>query len=293
MSYMEFIVGESTTLMPFLMKSCVRDSRTTVKSYLSHGQVTVNGEVITQCDHSLEQGDVVAIDKKRETNVFRHPKLRIVFEDEHLIVVDKHNGLLSVGTDKEREKTAFYILSRHVKQSSPRNRIFIVHRLDRETSGLMIFAKSEKIQEKMQREWTSLVAKRCYVAVVEGKVPVEGDTVSTYLMENRNFKVFAVDRPPREKDNAVRAVTHYRVLRRSEEYSLLEFELETGKKNQIRAHMEYIGHPISGDLKYGGHRSPIGRVALHAYKLSFVHPVTGRTMRFSTAIPQKFDSLIG
>ncbi len=291
----EFTVDRETTLLPFLMEHLEGESRTTVKSVLSHRQVTINDIISTKFNEPLAPGDVVGVTDGKVEELFRHPLLRVVFEDDHLIIIDKHNGLLSVGTDKEREKTAFYILSGYVKRADSRNRIFIVHRLDRETSGLMIFAKSEQMQEKLQREWAATVTRRRYVAVVEGNVPVEGDTISTYLTENKNFKVFATDYAPREQGaDAVKAVTRYRVLRRSDDYSLLEFELETGKKNQIRAHMEYIGHPISGDTKYGAtRRSPIGRVALHAYQLTFVHPITGRTMRFSTAIPQKFESLLG
>ena len=283
-----FRVSRENPLLPFLLEACRSCSRTTVKSYLSHGQVEVNGRIVTRFDHALSPGDEVAVFPGRRVEPLRHPMLRIVYEDEWLLVADKQSGLLSVGTQRERTRTAYYILSEHVKRSDPANRIFIVHRLDRATSGLLVFAKSERVQSLMQRTWSETVRRRTYVAVVEGAFDKESGTVSTYLAENKGYKVFVT----KDRSAGERAVTRYRALRFRDGFSLVELELETGKKNQIRAHMEYIGHPVAGDRKYGAHGDPVGRVALHASRLCFVHPVTGRALDFSSPVPAAFGRIV-
>lgn len=288
MSPKSFRVSRESPLLPFLLEACRSCSRTTVKSYLSHNQVEVNGRIVARFDHALSPGDEVAVFPGRRVEPLRHPMLRIVYEDEWLIVADKRSGLLSVGTQRERTRTAYYILSEHVKRSDPANRIFVVHRLDRATSGLLVFAKSERVQSLMQRTWSETVRRRTYVAVVEGAFDKKSGTVSTYLAESKGYKVFVT----KDRSAGERAVTRYRVLRFRDGFSLVELELETGKKNQIRAHMEYIGHPVAGDRKYGAHGDPVGRVALHASRLCFVHPVTGRELDFSSPVPAAFGRIV-
>ena len=195
-----------------------------------------------------------------------------------------------MGTDKQRDKTAYSILSHHVKLEDPSNRIFIVHRLDRETSGLMVFAKSEEVKRRLQEDWHRVVIDRKYVAVVDGVMPSEEGVIDAPLAENRNRKMF-VSRTP-DEDNAVDAVTHYRVLRSRGGRSLVELSLETGRKNQIRAHLEHVGCPVAGDKKYSSRSVDAGRVCLHAYKLALYHPITGEELFFSTSIPKLFDNLI-
>lgn len=281
---MIFNVTKECTLLPFLMESLTGRSRTTVKSYLTHGQVSVNGCATTQYNAPLSPGDTVAISREHGSEPLRHPKLRIVYEDDYLIVVNKSNGLLSMGTDKEQKKTAFYILSEYVKRQDPRNMIFIVHRLDRETSGLMLFAKNTAVQEKLQRGWKDLVTDRRYMALIEGHMSQDEGTIVSHLTEDRNHKVWAA----REGEGNP-AVTYYTVLKKGGEYSLLDLKLETGRKNQIRAHLEWKGTPIAGDKKYGALTNPVGRVCLHAYKLHLTHPVTGERLEFSTRIPGTFE----
>lgn len=283
----EFIADQHSLLLPFLLVSLPDVSRTTVKSYLTHRSVLINNTITTKHDAQLNAGDKVTITKGRGAEDFRHPMMRIVYEDDHIIVVDKRNGLLSMGTDKEREKTAFFILSKHVKKSNSRNMIFIVHRLDRETSGLMLFAKSEKVQSLLQKNWNEMVLERKYIAVIEGWLSNDEGIISARLTENKGFKMFVSN-----KNEGELAVTKYKVVRKSEIHSLVELELETGKKNQIRAHLEYVGNPISGDKKYGAHTSPAERVCLHAYKLHIKHPITGEDLDFSTRIPQIFESIV-
>lgn len=281
-------VCEPNTLLSFLFASFADRSKTTVKSYLAHRQVVVNGCITTQFDTPLEVGDRVEVSFGRARVGLSNPMLRIVYEDDDLIVVEKRNGLLSVATDKQIMRTAYSILSEYVKESDGRNKIFVVHRLDRETSGLMVFAKREEVKLKMQRHWEETVVERKYYAVVEGLVEQESGMISTYLTESRAMKVYVT----RREEGKI-AHTGFRVLKRSarQNVTLLELELATGRKNQIRAHMEYIGHPIIGDKKYGSRRGLIGRVALHAGVLSFIHPVSGVRHDFSTPVPRKFTEL--
>lgn len=276
------------TLLPVLFRHFREKSKTTVKSYLSHRQVSVNGCITTQFDTPVKPGDVVSVNYGRAAEGSGHPMVKIVFEDDDLIVIEKRNGLLSVATDKQLMRTAYSILSEHVKKEDPRNRIFVLHRLDRETSGLMMFAKNDEVKFKIQSDWTSVVTERKYFAVVEGLIEKDQDVVSTYLTESKALKVYATN-----KEEGKIANTAFTVLKRSKKnnVTLLELELETGRKNQIRAHMEYIGHPIIGDKKYGAKQMLIGRVALHAGVLEFIHPKTGETLHFSTPIPRKFMEL--
>lgn len=285
-----FTVREADTLQGFLQRAFAGKSRNSLKELLASGRVEVNGRSRTAYDHSLQAGDRVTVRRTASPAQFRHPKLRILFEDEWLIVVDKREGLLSIGTDKEREKTAYHILSEHIKRQNPRARLFVVHRLDRETSGVMLFAKREDVKRRLQDEWRQLVLDRRYVAVVDGVLPSEEGVIDAPLAENRNHKVYVC----RETDDVdwVDAVTHYRVLKSRNGRSLVELWLETGRKNQIRAHMEYIGCPIVGDRKYGSGSDDAGRVCLHAFKLALIHPVTGEELNFSIPVPKKFDNLI-
>lgn len=282
------IVEENATLLPILFAHFADRSKTTVKSYLAHRQVSVNGCITTQFDTPLKPGDRVEVNFGHAREAVNHPMLRIVYEDDDLIVVEKRNGLLSVATDKQIMRTAYSILSEHVKQEDVRNKIFVLHRLDRETSGLMMFAKSEEVKVKIQSRWEETVVERKYFAVVEGVVEKSEGVISTYLTESKAMKVYVT-----AKEEGKIANTGFRVLKRSSknDVTLLELELETGRKNQIRAHLEFVGHPIIGDKKYGSKRALIGRVALHAGVLSFIHPVTGVRHDFSTPIPRKFTEL--
>lgn len=274
-------------LMEFVASALPDIKRTRLKQMLSHNQIAVNGQPVRAFDRELRQGDRVMVNFVREFKVFRHRRLRIVYEDEHIIVIEKGYGLLSIGTDSKSDGTAYSILKDYVKWHNPANKIFVVHRLDRDTSGLMMFAKSIEAKEKMQHNWNNMVLNRKYLAVVEGTPDPESDTIRTYLAENSRYEVYSTDNPEEGK----LAVTRYTTLRAGRNYSLLEVELDTGRKNQIRVHLSGIGHPISGDRKYGASPSPIHRLALHAATLRFVHPVTRQEMNFSTPVPRSFLSL--
>lgn len=278
-------ISESNTLLAFLFELLKEQSKSSVKALLAHGQILVNGNVTTQFDAPLEPGDEVMISYNRGKVAFNNPLLNIVWEDEFLIVVNKKEGLLSVSTQRENERTAFHILSDYLKKSDPRNKLFVLHRLDRETSGLMMFAKTRAVQEKMQSNWNDVITERTYVAVVEGRPEKDSGLINTQLKENDKARVYVVNEGGKE------SITRYKVLRSNGSYSLLELNLETGRKNQIRAQMEYIGHPIAGDFKYNAETSPAGRLMLHAQKLYFIHPETGEEMCFDTRIPDSFKSL--
>lgn len=274
-------------LLDFLFEAMPDKSRTTVKSYLTKRRVQVNDLTTTQYNFPLRKGDRVTIGSGRVAPAPKSQQLRIVYEDADIIVIDKRNGLLSIGTDKEQKRTAYYILSDYVKEQHPDNKIFVVHRLDRETSGLMMFAKSEEIQEQMQRGWHKLVLDRRYVAVIEGTLPHNEGVIDAPLTQDRNHKMW-VTRPGEGED----ATTYYTTLRSGKEYSLVDLRLVTGKKNQIRAHLEWKGTPIAGDKKYHAKTNPAGRVCLHAYKLSITHPTTGQELHFDTRIPKLFEECV-
>lgn len=281
-------ITEPATLMPFLLSTLSNKSRDNIKSLLRNRQVLVNGEPVTQFNHELKPGDTVVISAARHTGGLMARNMRLIYEDEHLIVIDKNAGLLSMASDNEKYLTAYNILSTYVKSQKPSNRIFIVHRLDRDTSGLMMFARSEKVQSLMQRDWKRNVTARTYVALVEGEVTGQEGIVKSYIYESKSLIMHSTN-DPKKGDLAI---TRWKLLKSGSEYSLLEVTLETGKKNQIRLHMQETGHSIAGDKKYGASSSPISRLGLHASLLAFIHPVTGKEMRFESKIPAKFRRMV-
>jgi 23S rRNA pseudouridine1911/1915/1917 synthase len=278
-------VTETLELMTFLLSKMGGMSRNSIKSLLAHRQVRVNGKVSTQFNLMLQVNDRVIIQSGRGNIELSHPKLRIIFEDEYLIVVDKKESLLTVSTGKTDETTAFSILKTYVKKSGSSNRIYVVHRLDRETSGVIVFAKNREVQLILQENWHRIVTRRVYTALVEGKMEKEKDTIESWLTENaKSLKIHSSS----TNDGGQQAITHYRTIKSNDEYSLLELELETGRKNQIRVHLENIRHPIVGDKKYGSMQSPIRRLGLHASILEFYHPITTEIVHFEVAAPRSF-----
>ncbi len=283
----EFPVNAPVKLMEHLSASMPDRKRTFIKQLLSHNQVAVNGRPESQFDLELQPSDSVKVNFTHEFKVFNNRRLKIVYEDDDIIVVEKGYGLLSMGNDKKPDNTAYSILRDYVKWTNPLNKIFIVHRLDRDTSGLMMFAKSMEAKEKMQHNWNNMVLNRVYVAVVEGEPEEKEGTVKSYLVENSRYEVYSTDDPKKGQ----LAVTRYRTIQTNGKYSLLELELDTGRKNQIRVHMHDLGHPISGDTKYGAEKSPLHRLALHAKTLRFIHPITRQIMDFSSRVPGGFMSI--
>lgn len=280
-------VTKNTELLKFLLDQLKGKSRTTVKAFLAHRQVAVDHHTITQFDYPVLSGQQVTITLGKIAEEIKYKGLRILFEDPYLIVIEKESGMLSIATAKEKLLTTYSILSGHVKREDPNNRIFVVHRLDRDTSGIMVFAKSEEVQSAMQRAWKDTVIERTYVAVVEGVVENDEGTIRSFLKENKALVMYST-KVPGEGDEAI---THYKVLRRGDAITLVEVKLETGRKNQIRVHMKDLGHPVVGDKKYGAKTNLIGRTCLHARVLAFTHPVNGNEVRYETPVPGRFMSV--
>ncbi|MFC0332885.1 RluA family pseudouridine synthase [Paenibacillus sepulcri] len=279
-----FIVKEPQELLAFLLQAIKHQGRNAIKSLLGRGQISVNGRVVTLYNHALKPGDSVSV--SREKIVEKPPLmgLSILYEDEHIIVINKEAGLLSIASAQETDLTAYRQLTAYVRLENPENRIFVVHRLDRDTSGVMMFARSEEAQQLLQNSWQDAVKERTYVALVEGKVRKTEGTIKSWLKESKTLRMYSSPYP----NDGQLAVTHYRIMQTSSEFSLLEVELETGRKNQIRVHMQDIGHPVVSDKKYGSKSKAMGRLGLHARVLSFDHPITGIRMRFETEIPKQF-----
>ncbi|MBW7476578.1 RluA family pseudouridine synthase [Paenibacillus oenotherae] len=279
-----FTVQEPGELLAFLIASLKHTGRNAIKSMLSRGQITVNGSVAKVYNYPLQPGHTVMVSKERIMEEEPMIGLAVLHEDEHIIVVKKESGLLSIASDKENELTAYRQLTAHVRKKDAKARIFVVHRLDRDTSGVMMFAKSEQVQQTLQNAWGDMVQERTYIALVEGAVKKETGTIKSWLKESSTLKMYSSPYP----NDGQLAITHYKMLQANRNFTLLEVHLETGRKNQIRVHMEEIGHPVVGDKKYGAKSKAIGRLGLHASVLAFVHPVTEQLMRFEVPVPKTF-----
>jgi len=282
--------GETpVALMDFVSEWCKDSKRTDIKKWLKYGHLSVGGTVTTLFSTPVDPGVEVQLNLSRPFPRFRHPKLEMVYEDADVIVVNKAHGLLSVPTQShKKEENAFEILRDYVKNCNPRNKLYIVHRLDRDTSGLMMFVKSEEAQETLRHNWNNMILERLYVAVLEGYLDQDEGYVKSRLAENSQFVVYSTQNP----DEGRLAVTHYKVLARGNNMTLAEFSLDTGRKNQIRVHAHDLGHPVVGDKKYGATVSPLRRLALHARTLRFAHPVTRKDMLFETPVPSRFAQAV-
>ncbi|MCM1320125.1 MAG: RluA family pseudouridine synthase [Muribaculaceae bacterium] len=281
--------SEDVQLLEFMTTALPDTPRTRLKSMLKYGHIRMAGVDKPRHDTPVPPGAEVQINLARPFITFSHPRMQLVYEDDDVIVINKGYGLLSMGTPSaKRDVTAYSVLKEYVKRVNPLNKIFIVHRLDRDTSGLMMFAKTQEAKEAMQHNWNNMVLERNYVAVVEGIMEEDSGVVRSYLDQTREYEVYSTKEPGKGQ----LAVTRYKVLARGGGYSLVEFSLDTGRKNQIRVHAHDLGHPIVGDRKYGAIASPIHRLALHARTLRFVHPRTRKDMRFELPVPSRFNALI-
>lgn len=286
--YSEHIVHTETTLLEFLMTAFSGISRNRAKDILAGHGVTVDRQQTTRYDLPLHPGQVVRVSKHKGGTLLQNPYVKIVYEDKDLIVIEKAVGILSMpATAKQysvKQVLDEYFEKRHFKCTA-----HTVHRLDRETSGLMMYAKNLETAQVLEENWHDIVYDRRYVAVVSGEMEREGGTIESWLKDNKAYVTFS---SPEDPGGGKFAVTHYHTLQTSPHYSLVELKLETGRKNQIRVHMQDLGHPVCGDHKYGDGHDPIGRLCLHAYRLHFYHPRTGEPMRFETPFPPSFMKLI-
>ena len=282
----KFTVETETTLLQFLLEN-INKSRNHIKGLLKRGQIRVDGKARTDFALALRPGQRVEVQlgAPLDTNAMELP---IIFEDEDIIVIDKPAGMLTIATDKESENTAYHIVYEYMKRKPKPGRVFIVHRLDRETSGVLLLAKREPVKLRLQESWTEAVKRRGYIAVVEGVVhPPEGQ-IKSWLKQTKTLLVYSSDK----KDDGQLAITNYETLKTAEKYTLLDISLETGRKNQIRVHMKDIGSPVAGDKKYGAQTNPLKRLALHASELIVLHPESGEEMVFTAPMPKVFNKLL-
>ncbi len=299
-------VQRSDTLLEFLLRKC-NTSRNNVKSLLVRRQVLVNGSVATQYDFPLAKDDEVKLSRRpvkegataTRSDKPRAPRprldMKIIFEDEDFIAVDKPVGLLSVESDKETECAYGYLL-KSMQGQGKNARPYVLHRIDKETSGVLVFTKNIKLHSMLRMHWNEQVQRREYYAVVEGILPEKSGTITSYLKENVNNLVYSTNDPTGQK-----AITHYEVIKESPQglYSLLKVQIDTGRKNQIRVHLQGLGFPIVGDDKYGKKadgtfvKNPLERLGLHASKLEIIHPITKELMTFSAPLPPQFRTLFG
>jgi 23S rRNA pseudouridine1911/1915/1917 synthase len=282
-------VTEAAELLPFLFENWPEMKRTRIKQWLKFGSVRVNGKAITRHDHPLKPGDKIEIKVERAP---RHvvpplPKgLEIVHEDDAIIVLNKGAGWLTVALDSGNGRTAYAALTDHVRATDARNRVWIVHRLDRDTSGLIVFAKTEPYKRVLQQNWHKF--DKTYLAIAEGVIKRDSGTLRCHVNEEFSLRVRSV--PP--DDGTREAITHFKVLKRTADRTLVELKLETGRRHQIRVHLSDMGHPIVGDAPYGAQTDPARRLALHSSELRFTHPATDAKMFFELPLPDVLAKLV-
>lgn len=272
-------VNKECILMDYLT-DVLKYTHKEAKRKLTNGNILVNQKQITQYNFKLNNNDIITI---TYFNSKLNDNINIIYEDKDIIVVNKPTNLLTISTMKEKEKTLYHIVSDYVKKQNKNVKIFIIHRLDKETSGIVMFTKSEKIKKLFQNNWDSLIKYRGYIAVVEGMVTKKNDVIIQYLKETENFYVY-----PTNSKLGKKAITHYKVLKTTNQYSLLDIEIKTGRKNQIRVAMQSIGHPIVGDQKYGSKTKTRKIFGLCSYKMSIQNPINKKQLNFEINIPHEF-----
>lgn len=283
----EYVVSEQApdALLQYLL-SHANESRNKIKATLQGRGIKVNGKVVTQFDAPLRKGDRIQVARRKNNSAFKSRYVKIVYEDRWIVVVEKNIGILSMAAGHSSLNVKS-VLDDYFLKTRQRCRAHVVHRLDRDTSGLMIYAKDIDTEQILEHDWHGTVYDRRYVAVVSGEMEDDNGTVRNWLKDNKAYVTYS---SPTDNGGKL-AVTHFHVLARTTEHSLVEYKLETGRKNQIRVHSADMGHPVCGDTKYGNGDDPLHRLCLHAYVLCFVHPITKERMEFATPIPTSFRSL--
>lgn len=283
----EYKVKRESELLTYLIEE-LKFSRNNAKGLLSHHLIAIDGAPVSQFNFMIYPGDSLIISKNPIKKKERE-KLPIIYEDDYIIALNKPFGLLSVASDKEKAITAYRLVMDYVQDKDRKNRIFVVHRLDKETSGVLIFAKSDELKEAFQNSWNDLVSKRGYYAIVEGNLTKKEDIITNYLkMNSLNLMYIASSKDPK----AQKCITKYSVLKENKKYSLLDVNIFTGRKNQIRVTLGSLGHFVLGDDKYGEPANPINRLCLHAYELDIKNPLTGKVYKLKAPIPDDFNLLM-
>lgn len=284
----EYTVTADAPLLDYLLAILPNKGRSRIKAVLRDRQVLINGQPVTQFDHPLKKGMRIEIQWQRSAAPPPMQGLAIAFCDQDVIVVNKPAGLLSVATAKERQKTAYALLAGALKARGEEHKLYIVHRLDREMSGLLLFARSEAAKNHILAHWQKTRTLGHYLAVVEGKVTKDNGTITSWLTESKALKVYSSQNP----QHGEKCVTHYRCTKSGDDYSLLDISLDTGHKHQIRVHMQEIGHPVAGDVKYGAKTRPLKRLALHARVLAFHHPEKNSVVTVEAPGVSQFNRLV-
>jgi 23S rRNA pseudouridine1911/1915/1917 synthase len=284
----EYKVYHDCELMAFLIEKMPKLSRNNIKSLLSNHQVSIDGAPISQYNFKLTKEDTVIVSKNRiSRHEVKKDNLQIIYEDEDFIAINKPSGLLSIASDKEKCRTAYRMLTDYVQAKDRHNRIFVLHRLDEDTSGVLVVTKNVKVRDALQNDWSNLVKSRGYYAIVEGHLKEKNGVLRDYLKENKNNMMYITD----DKKHGKMCVTSYKVMAENQDYSLLNIHLDTGRKNQIRVQLGHIGHYVVGDDKYGEPSNPLHRLGLHAYELVFVNPLNKKTYEFRAKMPSTFQSI--
>ena len=284
--YAVYTVEEDAQLLDWLIANLKGLSRNKVKDTLHGRGIKVNGKIVTQFDYPLTRGMKISVSKSKKNDTFKSRYVNLVYEDPYLVVIEKKPGILSMAAG-HKSLNVKTVLDDYFRQTKQRCTAHVVHRLDRDTSGLMVYAKDMQTEQTLEHEWHNIVYDRRYVAVVSGEMEEDEGTIANWLKDNKAYVTYSSS-----VDNGGKyAVTHFHVLDRTTEHSLVEYKLETGRKNQIRVHSADMNHPVCGDVKYGNGDDPIHRLCLHAYMLHFFHPVTRARMEFETPIPSQFRML--
>ena len=284
--FTSFVVKTATTLLPFIQHCLTGISRNKAKSIMTGGGVRVDCAVVKQFDYELQPGMRVEISRRKPKNELSSIFVRIVYEDSQIIVIEKAIGILSMAS-MNHPYCVKTILDEYFRRTHQKCTAHVVHRLDRDTSGLLVYAKTQRAEQILENNWQSIVTDRRYVALVSGRMEEKEGVVRSWLKDNKAYFTYSS-----ETDNGGKyAVTHFKTIKAADRYSLVDLKLETGRKNQIRVHMKDLNHPVCGDIKYGNGDDPIGRLALHAFRLNFFHPITGEPLRFETPYPKNFLSV--
>lgn len=280
---MEIIVKSDGELLDYLVNN-IDMPRKKIKEYLTHGSIYVNNNRTTKYNYPVYSGNTIIIDTKSKNKVIL--PFEILFEDDHIIVVNKPSGLLTIATDNEKYNTLYHIVRNYLVSKNRNNRIFIVHRLDKDTSGVIIFAKDERTKNMLQDNWNDYVKLREYICVVHGKLEEKDNKIVNYLAETKTKLVYTTT-----KDLGVEAITNYEVVKENKDYSLVKVVIETGRRNQIRVTFKELGNPIVGDKIYGI-KDNGKRLYLHADKLKLYYPVIGKDILFESKIPAEFKKIM-